>query len=71
MSISATWQFLPEWLRAPLAMGAISLAEASELWDLHLMLGEPDRFTPECPRLQQAASRIGLLLDQEVSATRH
>ena len=68
---SQTYQFLPPWLYEPLMVQAISLAEAAELFDLWLMLGEPDRFTPECPRLQQAASRIGLLLDQEVSATRH
>lgn len=64
MSTSLTYQSLPPWLIDPLMAQAISSAEAAELWDEWLMLGEPDRFSPECPRLQQAAMRIRLL-DEE------
>jgi len=50
---------------------AISLVEASKLFDLWLLAKEPDRFKPDCRHLREAALRINLLLDQEVSATRH
>jgi hypothetical protein len=61
MSTSLTYQEMPPWLLDPLMAQAISLAEAAELWDEWLMMGEPDRWTPDCPRLQQAAMRIRLL----------
>ena len=58
---SLTYQFLPAWLYHPLMQGAISLAEASELWDEWLMLDQPHLFRPACPRLQQAVLRVNLL----------
>lgn len=71
MTTSATWQELPPWLLAPLMAQAISLAEAAELWDEWLMMGEPDRWTPDCPRLQQAAMRIRLLDQQAETPAMH
>ena len=67
---SQTYQFLPSFLFRPLMLGAINLAEASELLDLWLLLGQPETFKPECPRLRQAAARMSLL-EREVSATVH
>ena len=58
---SLTYQFLPEWLYRPLMQGAISLAEAAELWDEWLMQDEPEIFRPASLRLQQAICRVNLL----------
>ncbi len=59
MSTSLTWQYLPDNLLEPLMVGAISLAEASELWDL--MLQTPLGEWVQIPRrLHPAAHRIGL-----------
>ena len=71
MSTSLTWQELPPWLLDPLMVQAISAAEAAELWDEWLMMGEPDRWTPDCPRLQQAAMRIRLLDQQPETQALH
>jgi hypothetical protein len=68
MSHSLTWQFLPKYLLDPLMLGAISLVEASELWDL--MLQSPGEWQPIPPRLGPAVERI-LLLELEASETRH
>ena len=56
-----SYQQMPEWLLHPLMEGAILVSEASQLWDEWLLMGEPDRFNPDCPKLQQAAMRIRLL----------
>ncbi len=71
MTTSLTWQELPPWLLDPLMVQAISLAEAAELWDQWLMMGEPDRWTPECPRLLAAAMRIRLLDQSPETLMRH
>ena len=71
MSTSLTWTELPPWLLAPLMAQAISLNEAAEMWDQWLMMGEPDRWTPDCPRLQQAAMRIRLLDQQPETPALH
>lgn len=61
---SVSYQQMPSWLFKPLMAQAISLAEASEAWDQHLLLGEPDRWRPDCPRLQAVAMRLNLLDDE-------
>ncbi len=67
-----SYQQMPEWLLHPVMEGAILLSEASQLWDQWLLMGQPDRFTPESPRLQQAAMRIRLLSqDDEPQTTCH
>ena len=71
MSTSLTWQELPPWLLDPLMVQAISAAEAAELWDEWLMMGEPERWTPDCPRLRQAAMRIRLLDQQAETPALH
>jgi hypothetical protein len=60
MHNSLTWQFLPQWLLYPVMQGAISLAEASELWDLTLTQCEPADELPT--HLHPAFDRIELLL---------
>lgn len=52
---------MPQWLHHPLMQGAISAAEASELWDQWLLEGSPFPFCPESQRLQDVAMRIRLL----------
>lgn len=67
-----SYQQMPDWLLHPVMEGAILLSEASQLWDQWLLMGQPDRFTPDSPRLQQAAMRIRLLSDgDEPSPTCH
>lgn len=56
---SQTWQRLPEHLLEPLMLGVISLAEASELFDLCLL--NPGKFFSPPPHLQPAVKRIHLL----------
>ena len=56
---SQTWQSLPAHLLEPLLLGAISLAEASELFDLCLL--NPNRFFQPPDHLQPAVKRIHLL----------
>ena len=67
---SLSYQSMEPWLLDPLMEGALTLAEATEMWDKYLLLGEPDRWTPDCPRLQRAAQRLNLWLNQELT-TRH
>ena len=57
---SLTWQILPPWLYQPLMDGLMTASQAAELFDLWLMLGEPDSFSPDCPRLQKVAQAIWL-----------
>lgn len=56
---SQTWQRLPAHLLEPLMLGAINLAEASELFDLCLL--NPGKFFQPPPHLQPALRRIELL----------
>ena len=59
MSLSLTWQELPPFLLRPLMDSAISLAEASELFDLCLL--NPGKFFQPPDHLQPALKRIELL----------
>lgn len=59
MSLSATWQFLPPGLLGPLMQEAISLAEASELFDLALT--QPDEWILVPPHLIPALLRMQFL----------
>lgn len=68
MSTSLTWQELPEWLQKPLLEGAISLAEASEIWDLTLLSEEEWVSVPR--HLYPAAGRLKLW-QMSTSPTRH
>ena len=56
MSLSLTYQELPPDLLEPLMQGVISLAEASELFDLVLMADGDWADLP--PHLEPAADRI-------------
>ena len=66
---SLTWQYLPEWLQAPLLLGVLSLAEAAELWD-HSLVGAELEWCPLPTHLFPAAERL-FLLECEPSPTRH
>ena len=61
---SLAYQQMPHWLLEPLMAQAISLAEASETWDEYLLLGEPDKWRPDSPRMLAVAMRINLLEDE-------
>jgi hypothetical protein len=59
MSTHLTYLELPEWLYRPLMGGAISQAEAAEIWDYWLLT--PDGETRELPpNLHPAAQRLDL-----------
>ena len=59
MSTSLTWKELPDWLLKPLMDGAVTLAEASEVWDYWLLTPEGEiRELP--PHLHPAAQRMEL-----------
>ena len=64
------WQALPPWLLHPLMNQAISVLEASEMFDEWLTLGEPDHYRPALRRLQMAAARCNLL-ESPASPVRH
>ena len=68
MTTSLTWQCLPEKWLAPVMEGAISLAEAAELWDL--MLLHPGEWISPPRHLKDAVSRLSLW-QREASPTRH
>ena len=69
MSVSATWQVLPNNLLQLVLARECSLAEASELLDLWLMT--PDGGTLELPpRLYQLAAKLHLF-NRPTSRTRH
>lgn len=68
MSVSATWQVMPEkWLR-PVMEGVLSLVEVSELWDLLLM--HPGQWVSPPPHLREAVSRLSLW-QREADPTLH
>lgn len=69
MSLSATWQHLPSHLLWPLLDGALTLAEASELWDL-MLVTPPGGATEIPPRLWPALDRLNLWL-QPAESTLH
>ena len=64
---SLSYQQMDPWLQEPLLEGVLSISEASQMWDEWLTLGEPDRWTPDCPRLQSAAQRLNLWLNEELT----
>lgn len=68
MSLSLTWQQLPEYLLEPLMAEVISAAEAAMLWDL--LLTETDEWADLPPILHPAAERL-LLWEMDVDPTRH
>ena len=68
MSLSLTWQELPDWILEPLMDGHLLAWEASELFDHCLMATE--EVTPLPPHLHPAAAKLHLL-EQETSPTVH
>lgn len=69
MSLSATWQELPEDLLQPVLDGHLMLWEAAWMWDEYLLTAPGEtRSLPE--GLHPAASRL-YLLGMEVEPTRH
>ncbi len=69
MSLSTTWQELPDNLLALVLMQEISLAEAAELWDEYLQTADNET-RPLPVRLHQAASKVHLLA-LEARPTQH
>ena len=65
---SLTWQELPPDLLEPVMAQALSLVEASELFDLILM--HPDQTFEVPPHLNEAAGRL-MLWAVETEPTRH
>lgn len=68
MSLSLTYQELPEWLLEPLMNGHLLAWEAAELFDHCLMATE--EVTPLPKHLHPAAERLHLL-EVEADPTRH
>ena len=68
MSLSLTWQQLPEYLLEPLMAEVIQAWEAAFLWDLLLTTQDEWADLPEI--LHPAAERL-LLWEMDVDPTRH
>ncbi len=66
---SATWQELPQWLLEPVMAEALTLAEASHLWDEWLMT--PEGQTRELPPVLHPAAQRLHLWRLECSPTKH
>ena len=67
-SLSATWTQMPAKWQQPLIEGVLTLAEASEMWDL--LLQSPDEWIAVPPHLQPAVDRL-LFWQMQIDPTRH
>ena len=70
MSVSATWQVLPEELQQLVMTGDVKLVDASEVYDLMLLTPE-DEVLELPPRLQPVLEKLMLLEVPVPSETRH
>ena len=68
MSLSLTYQYLPEWIQKPLLDGHLLNWEASMLWD-HV-LTQTEEWSSLPPELHRAAEVIALL-EAEADPTLH
>lgn len=70
MHESQSYQWFPGWLYRPLMYGALTLAEASELFDLWLMI-PPGESRPWPAHLLPIRDRLHLWRHESLSPTRH
>lgn len=68
MSLSLTYQHLPEWLLEPLMAEVVKAHEAAEIWDCLLL--EPGEVTILPRHLFPAAERLALW-EMEADPTQH